>query len=45
MDGNDNMVADMAMMRKVVMTWRHMDADMDSDVVAGARANLGLIYT
>ena len=41
----DDIATDMAVMWKVVMTWCHMDADMDSDVAVGAWANLGLIYT
>ena len=49
MNGNDNMTdaiaADMAVTWKVMMTWRHMDADMDSNVAAGMLTNLGLIYT
>jgi len=39
------MIDDVAVTWKVVMTWHHMDADMDSDVAAGTWANLGLIYT
>ena len=39
MNGNDDMTdaiaADMAVTWKVVMTWHHMDADIDSDVAAG----------
>ena len=31
----DDMATDMAVTWKVVMTWCHMDADMDSDVAAG----------
>ena len=38
------MIDDVAVTWKVVMTWHHMDADMDSDVAAGMWANLGLIY-
>ena len=32
----DDMAADMAIMWKEVMTWSHMNADMDSHVAAGA---------
>ena len=30
-----NMIDDVAVMWKVVMTWPHMDADIDSDVAVG----------
>jgi len=49
MNGNDDMTdaiaIDMAVTWKVMMAWRHMDADMDSNVAVGTLANLGLIYT
>ena len=38
------MAADMAVTWKVLMTWHHMDVDMDNNVAAGAWANLGPIY-
>ena len=41
----DDIAADMAVTWKVVMTWHHMDVDMDNNVAAGTLANLGLIYT
>ena len=44
-DVADDITADMAVTWKVVMTWHHMDADMDNNVAAGTLANLGLIYT
>ena len=39
------MIDDVAVTWKVVMTWHHMDADMDINVAVGTLATLGLIYT